>query len=62
MGETITASVSSITEVGTAVLTWFLEMATKIFNFVVQNPVALIYLVVGLILVAIGIYRRIVHS
>lgn len=62
MGETITTSVSSITEVGTAVLTWFLEMATKIFEFVVSNPVALIYLVVGLILVAIGIYRRIVHS
>ena len=62
MEQTVTASVSSITEVGTAVLTWFLEMATKIFEFVVSNPVALIYLVIGLILVGIGIYRRIIHS
>lgn len=60
--ETVTTSVESITTVGTAVLEWFLEMATKIFNFVVQNPVALIYLVIGLILVGIGIYRRVIHS
>ena len=60
--ETVTTSVESITSVGTAVLEWFLEMATKIFNFVVQNPVALIYLVIGLLLVGIGVYRRIIHS
>jgi len=60
--ENVTTSVESITSVGTAVLTWFLEMATKIFEFVVSNPVALIYLVIGLILVGIGIYRRIIHS
>ena len=60
--ENVTTSVESITSVGTSVLTWFLEMATKIFEFVVSNPVALIYLVIGLILVGIGIYRRIIHS
>lgn len=60
--ENVTTSVESITSVGTAVLTWFLEMATKIFEFVVSNPVSLIYLVIGLILVGIGIYRRIIHS
>ena len=60
--ETVTTSIESITTTGTAVLEWFLECATKIFNFVVQNPVALIYLVIGLILVGIGIYRRVIHS
>lgn len=60
--ENVTTSVESITEVGTSLLTWFLDMATKIFNFVVANPICLIYLVIGLILVGIGIYRRIIHS
>ena len=46
MTETVSTSVDSITAVGTKILTWFLEMATAIFNYVVENPICLIYLVI----------------
>lgn len=51
-------ALSTLTDAATAVLTWLVTTWGTIINFLLQNPVAFIGLIMWLIVAAIGIVRR----
>ena len=58
---TVAESITSITTVATSVLTWLLSAATSIYNFMVENPLCLLYIGIGLAFVGFSVIRRVIH-
>ena len=54
--------ITAITTVATQVLSWFITTATSIFNFIIGNPLALMFLSISLIFVAYKILKRFVKG
>lgn len=61
MGETLAASMSSITAAGTSALTWLISAATTIYEFLISNPLALLYIGISLAFVGFSVLRRVIH-
>ena len=59
---TVAEDITSITTTGTQVLSWFLTTASSIFDFIIGNPVALMFLTISLIFVAYKILNRFVKG
>ena len=59
--ENIAASMTAITEAATSVLTWLISAATTIYNFLISNPLALLYIGISLAFVGFSVLRRVIH-
>lgn len=54
-------TISTITGYATDVLTWLLSSATSIFNFMVENPLVMLYVGIGLAFVGFKVVGRVIH-
>ena len=54
-------TISTITGYATDVLTWLLSSATSIFNFMVENPLIMLYIGIGLAFVGFKVVGRVIH-
>ena len=54
-------SLSSLTTSATTVLTWLISAATSIINFMLANPLVMLYICVGLAFVGFSVVRRVIH-
>lgn len=54
-------SLSSLTTSATTVLTWLISAATSIINFMLANPLVMLYICVGLAYVGFSVVRRVIH-
>ena len=61
MTESIAASMTAITEAGTSALTWLISAAGTIYNFLISNPLALLYIGISLAFVGFSVLRRVIH-
>ena len=61
MSESVAAGMSTITEAATSVLTWLISAATTIYNFLISNPLALLYIGISLAFVGFSVLRRVIH-
>lgn len=52
---------TAITTAATSVLEWLLSSATSIYEFIIGNPLALLYIGVGLAFVGFSVVRRVIH-
>lgn len=52
---------TAITEAATSVLTWLLTAAQSIYEFMIGNPLCLLYIGVGLAFVGFAVIRRVIH-
>lgn len=52
--------ISTITTLGTSLVTWFVSTWSTIITFMLNNPICFVGLVVWLIVAAIGIVRRVI--
>ena len=59
--EKIAASMTAITEAGTSALTWLISAATTIYEFLISNPLALLYIGISLAFVGFSVLRRVIH-
>ncbi len=56
-----TVTVSTLTETGTTILTWLLSSATKIFDFMVSNPLVMVFIGISLAFVGFKVVGRVIH-
>lgn len=56
-----TVTISSITEMATSVLTWLLSCATAIFEFMVANPLVMVFVGISLAFVGFKVVGRVIH-
>lgn len=61
MEQTATVTVSTLTETGTTILTWLLSSATKIFDFMVSNPLVMVFIGISLAFVGFKVVGRVIH-
>lgn len=61
MGETLAAGMTAITEAATSVLTWLISAAQTIYEFLISNPLALLYIGISLAFVGFSVLRRVIH-
>ena len=61
MNEAATVTVSTITENATSILTWLLSAATKIFEFMVSNPLVMVFVGISLAFVGFKVVGRVIH-
>ena len=61
MSESVAAGMSTITEAATSALTWLISAATTIYNFLISNPLALLYIGIGLAFVGFSVLGRVIH-
>ena len=61
MQEAATVTVSTLTETGTTILTWLLSSATKIFDFMVSNPLVMVFIGISLAFVGFKVVGRVIH-
>lgn len=54
-------TISSITGQATEILSWLLSSATSIFNFMVENPLIMLYIGIGLAFVGFKVVGRVIH-
>lgn len=59
--ETVAADMSAITEAATSVLTWLISAAQTIYEFLISNPLALLYIGISLAFVGFSVLRRVIH-
>ncbi len=51
-------TLSAYLENGSSVVTWVMKQATTIANFMTSNPVALTFLILGVIAIVVSITKR----
>lgn len=54
-------TVSSLTETATSVLTWLLSAATQICNFMLSNPLVMVFIGISLAFVGFKVVGRVIH-
>lgn len=59
--ETVAADMTAITEAATSVLTWLISAAQTIYEFLISNPLALLYIGISLAFVGFSVLRRVIH-
>lgn len=59
--ENVAAGMTAITEAATSALTWLLSAAQTIYEFLISNPLALLYIGISLSFVGFSILRRFIH-
>ena len=57
----VAEDMTAITEAATSVLTWLISAATTIYNFLISNPLALLYIGISLAFVGFSVLRRVIH-
>lgn len=50
-----------ITQAGTSALTWLISSATTIYDFLINNSLALLYIGISLAFVGFSVLRRVIH-
>ena len=58
---TVAESMTAITTAATSVLTWLLSAATSIYEFMIGNPLCLLYISIGLAFVGFSVISRAIH-
>ena len=58
---TVAEDMTAITEAATSVLTWLISAATTIYEFLINNPLALLYIGISLAFVGFSVLRRVIH-
>jgi len=58
---TVAEDMTAITEAATSVLTWLISAATTIYEFLISNPLALLYIGISLAFVGFSVLRRVIH-
>lgn len=58
MENAATSSMSGILGIATEVLTWFIQSATAVLNFMTSNPIILLFVIVALIFMVVGLVRK----
>lgn len=58
---TVAEDMGAITEAATSVLTWLISAATTIYEFLISNPLALLYIGISLAFVGFSVLRRVIH-
>ena len=53
-------TISTITGYATDALTWLLESATSVFEFMTSNPLAMLYVGIGLAFVGFAVVKRVI--
>ena len=61
MTETLDASMTAITQAGTSALTWLISAAQTIYEFLISNPLALLYIGISLAFVGFSVLRKVIH-
>ena len=56
------STLSGLTSTATEVLTWLLSGATKVYEFMIANPLCLLYIGISLAFIAIAVIRRVLHA
>lgn len=59
--ENVAAGMTAITEAATSVLTWLISAAQTIYEFLISNPLALLYIGISLAFVGFSVLRRVIH-
>lgn len=58
---TVAEDMTAITSAATSVLTWLISAATTIYEFLIGNPLALLYIGISLAFVGFSVLRRVIH-
>lgn len=58
---TIAEDMQAIFTAATSGLTWLLSAAGSIYDFLIANPLALIYIAISLSFVGFNVLRRVIH-
>lgn len=58
---TVAEDMTAITTAATSVLTWLLSAASSIYDFLIANPLALLYIGISLAFVGFNVLRRVIH-
>ena len=58
---TVAEDMSAITSAATSVLTWLISAAQTIYEFLIANPLALLYIGISLAFVGFSVLRRVIH-
>jgi len=58
---TVAEDMTAITEAATSVLTWLISAATTIYEFLISNPLALLYIGISLAFVGFSVLRRVIN-
>lgn len=56
-----TVTLQSLTSSATTVLTWLISAATSIIEFMLANPLVMLYICIGLAFVGFSVVRRVIH-
>ena len=59
--ESATVTLQSLTSSATTVLTWLISAATSIIEFMLANPLVMLYICIGLAFVGFSVVRRVIH-
>lgn len=59
--ETVAADMTAITSAATSALTWLISAAQTIYEFLISNPLALLYIGISLAFVGFSVLRRVIH-
>ena len=59
--ENVAAGMTAITDAATSVLTWLISAAQTIYEFLISNPLALLYIGISLAFVGFSVLRRVIH-
>lgn len=57
----MTEGMQTITSAATSVLTWLISAAQTIYEFLISNPLALLYIGISLSFVGFSVLRRVIH-
>lgn len=57
----MTEGMTAITTAATSVLTWLLSAAQSIYNFLIANPLAMLYIGISLAFVGFSVLKRVIH-
>lgn len=60
-GAASTVTVTSLTETATSILTWLLSAATKICDFMLSNPLVMVFIGISLAFVGFRVVARVIH-
>lgn len=56
--ETVGASLADYLQSGTSIVTWVMQQASTIANFMISNPVALTFMLLTVIGIVVSIVKR----
>ena len=58
---TVAEDMTAITTAAILVLIWLISAATTIYEFLISNPLALLYIGISLAFVGFSVLRRVIH-